>query len=79
MPVTHCVCKEISFDHLLETSRELGLDFDQLCDRTKCTTACGMCEPYIRLMLKTGQTSFKPMSRVTINRVLAQAAESAGV
>lgn len=49
--------------------------FEQLRDTTKCASNCGMCEPYIRLMLQNGQTRFRPMSQITINRIMADAAE----
>jgi bacterioferritin-associated ferredoxin len=75
MPVTHCVCHNLSFEQLLDQARAAGLGFDQLRDATKCSTNCGMCEPYIRLMLQNGQTRFRPMSQITINRIMADAAE----
>lgn len=39
-----------------------GLDFDALQAKTRCCTACKMCEPYVRRMLLTGETVF-PLDR----------------
>jgi bacterioferritin-associated ferredoxin len=31
-------------------------DFDQLVKKTNCGHGCGLCLPYIRVMLRTGRT-----------------------
>lgn len=72
MPVTRCVCHNVPFEQLREITAREGLGFQALRERTRCASACGMCEPYIRVMLSTGQTSFKLMRPATVARVLAE-------
>jgi len=70
MPVDRCVCHEVSFTHLIpivERCRAEGISdenqiLDQLRAQTGCTTGCSLCEPYIRQMIRTGQTRFDPLS-----------------
>ncbi len=54
--VTHCICHDLSFEELrrIALAERLGLCALKL--RTNCCTGCGTCEPYVRLMLKTGRT-----------------------
>ena len=56
--VDRCVCMELSFAALAKLAQREGLDFEALKAKTKCCTGCHTCEPYVRLMLKTGQTRF---------------------
>lgn len=62
MPVTRCICHDRSFDELKRLADAERLTIDQLKARTGCCTGCGMCEPYVRLMLSTGRTSFEVLS-----------------
>ena len=56
--VDRCVCMELSFAALAKLAQREGLDFEALKAKTGCCTGCRTCEPYVRLMLKTGQTRF---------------------
>lgn len=58
MPVTRCVCHDVTFAELKALTPEVGADLDALAARTGCGTGCGTCIPYIQLMLKTGRTEF---------------------
>jgi NAD(P)H-nitrite reductase large subunit len=70
MPVTHCVCYNISFDELKGLSeREALRTLDELRERTKCCTGCGMCEPYVQLMLRTGQTRFRVLTPAGVRKI----------
>ncbi len=70
MPVDRCVCRKIAFSELLELAQEVGPDFDALARETQCGSACGMCVPYIQLMLRTGRTSLPVMRPEDIKRML---------
>jgi NAD(P)H-nitrite reductase large subunit len=63
MRVTHCVCFDVSLEELKRISDERGLDLEGLREETGCTSGCAMCEPYIRVMLRTGETAVPLMSR----------------
>lgn len=70
MPVDRCVCRRISFSDLLALTHEVGANFDALARETQCGNGCGMCVPYIRLMLQTGRTSMPVMRPEEIKRML---------
>lgn len=59
--VDRCVCADVTFDALAAMARRdpgTPLDLDTLRRRTGCCAGCGLCEPYVRLMLRTGRTAF---------------------
>ncbi|MDX2116018.1 MAG: hypothetical protein SFZ24_10445 [Planctomycetota bacterium] len=60
--VDRCVCVNVTFERLREIARTEGADLEGLKDRTGCCSGCGLCEPYIRLMIRTGCTEFAPLS-----------------
>lgn len=58
MRIDRCVCTDQTFAALLRQARAEGWDVDQL---RRCTGAgehCGMCRPYLRETVRTGQTVF---------------------
>ena len=58
MKVDRCVCFEVTFTELKAYADEHGCDFGGLAARFGCGRGCGLCIPYIRRMLATGETSF---------------------
>ena len=56
--INRCVCHDLLFSVLVEKARAENLTFEQLSARTKCSTSCALCEPYIREALRTGQVVF---------------------
>lgn len=62
MAVTRCICHDRSFEELRSLAAAENLALEQLKERTGCCTGCGMCEPYVRLMLTTGRTTFPVLS-----------------
>jgi len=73
MRVTRCVCLGLTFDELKARAFEHGDTFETLRERTGCCTGCGACEPYVRLMLETGQTRFPVLRRHEIDAVMERA------
>lgn len=71
MSVDRCVCHDVSFTFLKELSRREGLDFAGLRRRTGCGSGCGLCEPYIRLMLSTGGVAVPVLSAEEVARIMA--------
>lgn len=59
-PVTvdRCICRGRSFDSLLAAARAGNWDLDTLVGATGCGGQCGLCRPYLRRMLATGETVF---------------------
>ena len=60
MPVliTMCVCQRMPFARLLPLAREGNWDLADIMRETQCGAGCGLCCPYLRRMLETGQTVF---------------------
>lgn len=71
MAVDRCYCHQVTFAKLKELAARTGPDLDALSKATGCGTGCGLCIPYIRVMLKTGQTDLPVLSPADVQRVLA--------
>jgi bacterioferritin-associated ferredoxin len=56
--VSRCLCRETPFARLLPLARERGWALDDLIRETGCGGGCGLCRPYLRRMLRTGETVF---------------------
>ena len=56
--VTMCLCRRISFEQVLPLARAGGWDLPELMRETGCGASCGLCRPYLRRMLATGETVF---------------------
>ena len=56
MKVDRCVCLDIGFDRVKECARAEGLDARGVAERLGCGGGCGMCLPYIKLVIETGET-----------------------
>jgi len=59
-PVTvdRCLCRATPFAALLPRARAAGWGLDALVRATGCGAQCGLCRPYLRRMLATGETVF---------------------
>lgn len=56
--IDRCVCTNLSIAHLAELARREGYTHEQLIAATGAGDHCGLCRPYVRCALKTGQTVF---------------------
>lgn len=56
--VSRCICMSMPFDHLLPLAREHAWTLADITRETGCGGQCGLCRPYIRQMLATGETLF---------------------
>jgi NAD(P)H-nitrite reductase large subunit len=57
--VDRCVCFDRPFVDLLHIARAKGLTtLEDLQEETEFGLACRICNPYVRRMLRTGQTTF---------------------
>ncbi|HEX6616480.1 MAG TPA: hypothetical protein VF046_09260 [Gemmatimonadales bacterium] len=61
--VTMCVCRRTPFSQLLPLARAHRWELDDLVRETGCGGQCGLCRPYLRRMLATGQTEFHELIR----------------
>jgi bacterioferritin-associated ferredoxin len=56
--ITRCVCRDTSFASLLTLAGERQWTLADLVRETGCGAGCGLCRPYLREMLRTGQIEF---------------------
>jgi bacterioferritin-associated ferredoxin len=56
--VSMCLCRRVPFGELLPRARAAGWDLESLMRETGCGAQCGLCRPYLRRMLATGETIF---------------------
>ena len=61
--VAMCVCRRVPFAVLLPLARVEGWGLDELAAATGCGAGCGLCRPYLRRMLITGETEFRELLR----------------
>ncbi len=59
--VTKCICHSRTFNEIKEYARENGIStVEELQEEKFCSCGCGLCSPYIELVLETGETEFTP-------------------
>ena len=59
--VHKCVCHHIEFVNVKEYVQEHNIETVSELQRDEvCSTKCQMCEPYVELMIETGEVEFKP-------------------
>lgn len=46
------------FARLMPLAKEHGWDFEAVVRETGCGDNCGLCRPYLKRMLRTGETVF---------------------
>jgi bacterioferritin-associated ferredoxin len=56
--VDRCICRSTPFAELLPRARANNWDLMALMQATGCGAQCGLCRPYLRRMLRTGETVF---------------------
>jgi len=58
LQIDRCVCLNRRFADLLLDARARSLSLAGLMQETGCGDQCGLCRPYLRRMLATGETVF---------------------
>lgn len=56
--IDRCVCRDTVFVSLLPAAREGNWSLEDLMRETGCGGQCGLCRPYLRRMLATGEVVF---------------------
>lgn len=57
--IDRCVCLDRTFAELLPLAQESSWGLEELATATGCSRRCGLCRPYLRRMLETGETVFR--------------------
>jgi bacterioferritin-associated ferredoxin len=76
MSVDRCICRNVTFKHLIELSKHLGCDVEKLQEATTAGSGCGMCVPYMYVAVQTGKPRVPVMSHAQSERVLSEARAS---
>ena len=59
--VTKCICHKKSFNEIREyADKHKVSSVEELQDDNICSNSCGLCKPYVEIVLETGQTEFTP-------------------
>ena len=69
MSVDRCYCREITFRQLKALAERVGKDVNRLCEASGAGTSCGLCRPYIRVMLATGRTELPVLTDADVERL----------
>ena len=56
--VSRCICRSLAFSELLPRARAAGWSLTDLMSETGAGAQCGLCRPYLKRMLRTGETVF---------------------
>jgi NAD(P)H-nitrite reductase large subunit len=62
---------DVPFAELIRLQRDTGADFAELQRRTHCGQGCGLCIPYIKVAMKTGQPRLPVLSDEALRRLAA--------
>jgi bacterioferritin-associated ferredoxin len=58
LTITRCVCRRMPFAVLEPLARQHAWTLDDVMQKTGCGDQCGLCRPYLRRMLASGETEF---------------------
>lgn len=59
--ITKCICHSRSFEEIKVFATEQSISsVSELQDRDFCSNSCGLCSPYVEVLLETGQVEFTP-------------------
>ncbi len=69
MGVDRCYCVNVEFARLIEMHKHDGRTFAQISAETRCGTQCGLCVPYARAAIATGQASLPVRTPVELEEM----------
>lgn len=56
--INRCLCEKKRFADIVPAAIAEKLTFSELQKKTGCGTHCGLCRPYLKRALKTGEVEF---------------------
>ena len=59
MQIDRCVCFNLTFAFVLKDAQEKQRTVEEVELSLGCGGGCGLCRPYLRRCLRTGETSFE--------------------
>ncbi|MCU0689224.1 MAG: hypothetical protein MUE97_05740 [Phycisphaerales bacterium] len=70
--VDRCICYNVPFSEVASLAKS-GQSFDAISETTGCCQGCGMCEPYVRVVIATGRVSLPVLTRAQADVIVSQA------
>lgn len=59
--VDKCICHDKSFEEIKQYASEKNIQsVEELRSARFCSCGCGLCGPYVEMVLDTGETAFEP-------------------
>jgi bacterioferritin-associated ferredoxin len=74
MSVDRCVCYDVLFTQIAALAKS-GKSLEQIRVETGCSGGCGMCKPYIDVVIATGRTELPVMSEEVCRAIVERAGE----
>ena len=68
-PVDRCLCAGVTFDEFKRRAAKTGASLPELHRATNCGMGCGLCRPYLALVLKTGKTRLPILSPAQVREL----------
>ena len=59
--ISRCICQNLAFSQLRVLAETNRWQLSDLIENTGCGAQCGLCRPYLRAMIETGQTEFREL------------------
>jgi len=72
MSVERCVCFDVPFTLIARLARE-GRTLERIRAETGCSGGCGMCKPYIDVVIATGRTVLPVLSESVCRAIVENA------
>lgn len=67
--VNRCICHDKTFEEIKEYADDNNIrSVEELRWDNYCSCGCGLCSPYIEIVLETGETAFEPGGYYRKNR-----------
>lgn len=75
MRIDKCICTNMTFEQLVCEARKHGLSVDDLGECYGAGAGCGLCRPYLKRGLVTGETVFH---QIVVDEEASQVDKQAG-
>ena len=76
MAVNRCMCTGTTFAQVKRCAEETGASYEQVLEMTRCGEGCGLCLPYIKLVLLSGLVDLPVLTPEVYKRLIAQYTQS---
>lgn len=76
MAVNRCMCTGTTFAQVKRCAQDTGATYEEILETTRCGEGCGLCLPYIKLVLLTGLVDLPVLTPEVYRRLIAQYSEA---